>query len=141
MTVFAESSAVVAWLVGEARVADVQQVLSGTDRVVCSALTPFECDRALRRREAAGDLGAAGVESAQAMLIAARAHWDAVPISPEVLFHGNRVFPREPVRAMDAIQLGTALLLRLSIPDLAILTLDRRVAENAALLGFPVLPR
>ena len=46
------------------------------------------------------------------------------------------VFPLEPVRALDAIHLASALFLRESFSDLTILTTDERVRSNATLLGF-----
>lgn len=49
-------------------------------------------------------------------------------------------FPVELIRSLDAIQLATALVLRNIQPDLRILSLDRRVRENAAALGFEAVP-
>lgn len=46
----------------------------------------------------------------------------------------------EPIRSLDAIQLATVLVLRDIQPDLRILSLDRRVRENAVALGFEILP-
>lgn len=42
------------------------------------------------------------------------------------------------MRTLDAVHLGTILLLRQSIVDLEVLTLDERVRENAALPGLAV---
>ena len=49
-------------------------------------------------------------------------------------------FPGELIRALDAIHLATALVIRDIHPDLSVLSLDRRVRENAAALGFGVVP-
>ena len=43
-------------------------------------------------------------------------------------------------RALDAIHLGTLLVIRTSIPDIHVLSLDDRVRDNARLLGISVLP-
>jgi predicted nucleic acid-binding protein len=48
--------------------------------------------------------------------------------------------PIEPVRTLDAIHLASALLLRHSIPDLAIVTTDDRLRANASQLGFEIFP-
>lgn len=52
----------------------------------------------------------------------------------------TRPFPIEPVRTLDALHLGTALLARSAAPGLRLLTLDQRVRENGQRLGFETLP-
>lgn len=47
--VYAESSAVLAWLLGEPSGEAVRRELAGAETVVASALTVVECDRALWR--------------------------------------------------------------------------------------------
>ena len=49
-------------------------------------------------------------------------------------------FPGEPIRALDAIHLATALVIRDIYPDLRVLSLDQRVRQNAVALGFEVVP-
>ncbi len=49
MIVYAESSAVLTWLIGEAREATVRPLLADAERVVASTLTTVECARALAR--------------------------------------------------------------------------------------------
>jgi hypothetical protein len=66
--------------------------------------------------------------------------WSVVAITSEVLASGRSRFPKEPVRALDAIHLGTLLVTRTSVPDLQVLSLDDRVRDHARLLGFTVLP-
>lgn len=46
MTLYAESSAVLAWLLGEKSGEAIRRALLGADLVVASDLTVFECDRA-----------------------------------------------------------------------------------------------
>lgn len=140
MICYAESSAVLAWLYGEPRGREVLRILTGAKRVVSSDLTLFECDRALRRRVAAGELTKAAADTARTTLMAFQPQWEIVPLSPETLKFSRRSFPREPVRSLDAIHLGAALLARTTTPDLRIVTLDERVSANALLLGFPVEP-
>ena len=54
MILYAESSAVLAWLLGEPAGRDVRALLAKADRVVTSALTAVECARALARARALG---------------------------------------------------------------------------------------
>jgi len=137
---YAESSAVLAWLHGEPRGLEVHRVMTRARRIVASDLTLFECDRGLRRRVAAGTLTEAEADRARAILDSTETQWEIVPLTPRVLDFGRRSFPREPVRSLDALHLGTALFVRTTVPDLRVLTLDARVSANASLLGFPLEP-
>jgi predicted nucleic acid-binding protein len=137
---YADSSAVLAWILGQKNGNEAHSAFSRSPTVFCSELTLFECERGLRSREGTGDLDAADAEYAQSLLSSVVQAWTPVPLSGDVLAFGRRSFPREPVRSLDAIHLGTALFLRERHLDLAVVTLDRRLAENAALLGFRVLP-
>lgn len=55
MNLYAESSAVLAWLLGESNGADVREQLSGAQRVFTSDLTLIEYDRVLNRVAALQD--------------------------------------------------------------------------------------
>jgi predicted nucleic acid-binding protein len=52
----------------------------------------------------------------------------------------RRPFPAEPIRTLDAIHLATAALANSLVPELAIVSLDRRVRRSARELGFTLLP-
>ena len=65
--------------------------------------------------------------------------WPVVAITSEVLASGRPRFPKEPVRTLDAIHLGTLLVTRTSVPDLQVFSLDDRVRDNGPLLGFTVV--
>ncbi|MCK6479952.1 MAG: type II toxin-antitoxin system VapC family toxin [Planctomycetes bacterium] len=140
MILYAESSAVLSWLLDEPHAEPSREALSGADGVVASRLTLFECTRTIRRAESTGHLGSRPAAHAQALLAEVAARWELADISREVLAAADRGFPLEPLRSLDALHLGTALFLRQRLPDLAFLTLDDRIAANARLLGFPVLP-
>jgi len=137
---YAESSAVLAWLLDEERGEAARRALGSAETVLASRLTLFECTRALRRAGESGLLPRGRVDHARALLAGAAARWDLAEVAPEVLAEADREFPREPVRGADALHLGTALFLRPRVPALAVLSLDDRVRGNARLLGFPVLP-
>ena len=49
MNLYAESSAVLAWLLGEDAGAEVKEILTRAETVVASDLTVIECDRVLIR--------------------------------------------------------------------------------------------
>ncbi len=75
MSVYAESSAVLAWLLDDAAGTFVRQTLSATDIVLASDLTLIECDRVLHRAAALGELSEAEVADRRAHLATAAAHW------------------------------------------------------------------
>ena len=52
----------------------------------------------------------------------------------------RRRFPREPVRALDALHLATAVRTAEFRPGLRVLSFDNRIRANAVALGFDVLP-
>lgn len=57
-------------------------------------------------------------------------------ITEDVLSRAARGFPIEPVRTLDALHLATALAFTAVFPDLEILSLDRRITDNARALGL-----
>jgi hypothetical protein len=67
-------------------------------------------------------------------------HWRLMPISREIVNRARQPFPGEPIRSLDAIHLASALLVAGSLPDFALLSLDRRVRATGARLGLRVLP-
>jgi len=52
----------------------------------------------------------------------------------------RRTFPCEPIRALDAIHLATALAVRNLSPEVQVLSFDERIRDNAASLGFALAP-
>ena len=140
MILYAESSAVLAWIFEEQRSERVQQALREASRVFSSDLTLVECDRAFHRAGMVGRADALETGQMRTLLAAAVDNWTVYGLHAEVLSQARRRFPREPVRSLDAIHLATALIARDIQPGLAFLGLDRRVRENAAALGFEVVP-
>jgi predicted nucleic acid-binding protein len=57
-----------------------------------------------------------------------------------IVDRARRAFPAEPLRTLDAIHLATATLANSLVPDMAILSLDRRVRTSAREMGFALLP-
>ncbi len=94
----------------------------------------------LIRGVAVAELTQAEADAARMMLAPAAARWAVKEVATDVIDALRRAFPKEPVRTLDALHLATMLVLRSAIPELAVLALDGRVRENAALLGFEVRP-
>ena len=116
------------------------RALQGAEGVFASELTLIETDRTLHRLTATGHLAFPDAMATRANLESAASAWFLHRITPRVTERSRAAFPVEPIRSLDAIQLATALVLRDIAPDLRILSLDRRVRENAVALGFEVVP-
>lgn len=140
MRLYAESSAVLAWLLDERSGASVRRTLASSDIVLASDLTLIECDRVLLRAASLGELSEADAANRRAHLTTASAHWHLLRIAPAVVERARQPFPGAPIRTPDAIHLASALLARASVSDLELLSLDDRIRTAAARLGLPVRP-
>jgi predicted nucleic acid-binding protein len=139
MNVYAESSAVLAWLLEEAQAARMQEILGSAELVAASNLMMVECDRAFMRAEVLGQLSTLEARRRRTLLETASARWNLLGVEG-TLERARQRFPEEPVRALDSIHLASALAARLVLPDLIFLSLDQRVRDNASALGFALLP-
>lgn len=140
MIVYAESSAVLAWLLGEPTQALVRRALADADRVVASSLTGVECARGLARARATRRLRATEELAALRLLDVAEIGWDVHDLSERVLRRARAAFPVEPVRTLDALHLATATLFQEALGPLSILSFDDRVRANAGKLGLDLIP-
>ena len=61
-------------------------------------------------------------------------------LDPEVVDRARRPFPVEPIRALEALHLSSALFARSLVPETALLSLDRRIREVGEELGLEVVP-
>lgn len=137
---YAESSAILAWLLGEDAGNETRQWLHAAPLVLTSDLTLIECDRVLHRGQARGVISLALAARTREMLTATADHWTIFTIDREVVERSRRTFPEEPVRTADAIHLSTLLAARSLVTELALLSMDERMRRNAAALGINVLP-
>jgi predicted nucleic acid-binding protein len=140
MKLYAESSAVLSWLFREASAVLLKEILERAELVVASELTLVECDRALIRAEAMGQLSQFEMGQRRALLEAVSAQWILLKLGGEIVQRARRRFPQEPIRALDSLHLASALTVRSTMSDLALLSLDQRVRDNGIALGFDVLP-
>jgi predicted nucleic acid-binding protein len=140
VSVYAESSAVLAWLLDEQSGGDVRDVLATSEVVIASDLTLIESNRVLLRGVALGELTEAEAADRRAHLMTAASHWHVLRISSEIVERARQPFPGEPIRTLDAIHLASALLARATVPGLALLSLDERIRRAAVPLGMRVRP-
>lgn len=140
MNIYAESSAVLAWLLGEAAGSRVREVLRRAEFVFASDLVLIECDRVLIRAVTLGEIDEATAVSRRAHLNAAAAHWHIYRLSLDIVERARRAFPVEPVRTLDAIHLASALVVHSTIPSVELLSLDDRIRRAGEQLGFRLQP-
>ncbi|MDE0623381.1 MAG: type II toxin-antitoxin system VapC family toxin [Bryobacterales bacterium] len=143
MTVYAETSAVLAWLLDEehaGRAGLAWSQLVAADAVHTSDLTLVECDRALRRAINTGRISASESLRLHAVVDRASAFWALHGMDAEVVERSRRSFPCEPIRSLDALHLATALVVRNLSPEVQVLSFDDRIRDNATALGLDVVP-
>ena len=140
MNLYAESSAVLAWLLDEPSAATVRQLLGASEITVSSDLTLIECDRVLLRAVALKELTEAEAADRRAHLAAAAAHWQMLRIAPDIVDRARQPFPGEPIRTLDAIHLASLMVGRSAVRGLGLLSLDDRVRKAAKGLGVDTVP-
>jgi uncharacterized protein with PIN domain len=129
--IYAESSAVLAAVLGEPDGERARRIIASAELVATSELTLIECDRALHRAVALKKLPEGAAAERRALIAAASASWTLFAISDDIVERARQPFPAEPLRALVA---------RAAIPGLTILTLDGRVRAAASAIGLPVQP-
>lgn len=140
MNLYAESSAVLAWLLDEPTAPTVCRLLGQAEVIVASDLTLIECDRVLWRAVAFKELTEADAADRRARLTAAAAHWQVLRIAGEVVDRSRQPFPGDPIRTVDAIHLASLLIARSAIAGLRLLSFDERMRQAAKESGIAVEP-
>ena len=140
MTLYAESSAVLSWLLSEPGSEPVRESLMEAELIVASDLTLIECDRALIRATRLLRLAEAAAADRRALLSRVSSHWTVLRVGAEIVQRARQPFPAEPLRTLDALHLSSALFARAMVPGLRILSLDERIRESSVALGFEVSP-
>lgn len=140
MIVYAESSAVLAWLLGEPKQFAVIDQLQRADRVVASSLTGLECARGLSRSAAQGRISRAEELAALRLLDVAESGWDVHDLSDRVTTRARSPFPVEPICTLDALHLATVLLFQEAFGRITVLSFDERIRRNAEAFGVEVAP-
>jgi hypothetical protein len=140
VNLYAESSAVLAWLLDERSAADVRRSLADAEFIIASDLTLIECDRVLLRAAALGELTEAESADRRAHLTAAASHWQILRVAPEIVERARQPFPGEPIRTLDAIHLASVLAARTALAGLKLLSLDDCVRKAGKKLGLDIIP-
>lgn len=140
MILYAESSAVLAWLLEEPAGGEIGRLLARAAHVLASDLTLLECERAIIRGVATSQVSKKDGAKWQETLRRISSHWSLVGMGQEVLERARRPFPIEPIRALDALHVATALIVEKRIPGLTILSRDHRVRDNCRLLALKAVP-
>lgn len=140
MNLYAESSAVLAWLFVEAAEPDICAVIADAETVVSSELTLIECDRAIWRSAAMGITSETKAGELKGLVARLADYWTILPITTPIIARACQPFPQEPIRTLDALHVASALHARLAFSDLTMLSLDERVRQVAGTLGLPLLP-
>lgn len=140
MKIYAESSAILTWLLGEDVHQAIGALLQEAEDVVTSTLTPVETDRTLIRTIQLGELSESDAAAKRIQFDHTSRRWLLLSIEDDVIARARDRFPIEPVRALDALHLASALAAREAVADLAVLSLDTVVRKNARALGFEVVP-
>lgn len=136
MTLYAETSAVLAWLFGEPEGRNARERIDAADRVVSSVLTTLEVERAVSRAESMALITAADAQKLRGMLARTVRQWSLLEMSAAVRRRAGQTFPVEPVRSLDAIHLASALEFLTLYPELEILSFDGRITGNLEPLGL-----
>jgi uncharacterized protein with PIN domain len=140
-TTYLETSALLAWLFNEPVQADVvRQSVAEASRVITSALTLVECQRAVHRAVYQGRLTPVESLALQHYLSQLASSWIVFSLDDDVLERASGAFAGPPIRTLDAMHVATALEAARQFGSIELLSLDRRVREIAHLAGLPVTP-
>src|SRR5450759_1782038 len=134
--IYLESSIVLAWLLGEPGSDWVRNIIDTATLVQTSRLTLVEVERAIERAVHAGRVPEADAGRVKSLLRGAARQWVVLALSEPVCARAGQRFPLEPVRAMDALHLASALQALGAEADLRMLSLDDRINRNAEALGI-----
>ena len=141
MNLYAESSAVLSWLLGEKHGAAVRRSLRSAGVVLTSDLTLVECERVLIRALTLKAITQKNADSRRKRLRSASAAWYVLRVGGDIIDRARQPFPIEPIRTLDALHVASALNARAAVPDIAFLTLDHKIRSVARELGFSVVPK
>lgn len=140
--VYAETSAVLAWLLGDESGLLARRGVDSADQIVTSVLTLLEATRGIRRAASERRVSAANASRLQGLLTRTTTAWQLLEITPDIRVRAAEPFPIEPVRTLDALHLATALSFARVFPGLPVLTFDERILANLGPLGLAsALPR
>jgi hypothetical protein len=138
---FFDASALVKRYVRESGTPTVRRLLR-EPRAVASRLSEAEISSAVHRRQREGALTLAQKRRAMDALRADLPRLEVVELSPKVVAAVHSLLDRHPLRAADALQLASAIVLRDALDtEIELVTYDQRLHAAAQAEGFQVRPR
>lgn len=135
---YVETSALLAWLLGEPQAVQVRKNIDQAEEVFTSVLTLIEARRAMIRLQHESTIREAEIYAVVGLLQKTLQTWSLMEITPNIQERASRQFLVEPIRSLDAIHLATALELMKAYVDLSILSFDQRILANAKPLGLRI---
>ena len=133
---YIETSAILSWLFGEPDSYEVIDSINKHETVVSSVLSIVETGRAFIRAETEGIINAGEHQRLKGLMLEHSISWVYLEINSSVRNRATQPFPVEPIRSLDAIHLSTAIEFIQIYPDLVVLSFDKRIVDNIALLGL-----
>ena len=105
-----------------------------------SAITPLEILSALGRRKQSGELSEKNFAAAVRRVGSDRARWELIELGGVVLNRAEEIIQQQPMRALDAIHIASALVFQASAGlQIAFVTGDRKQADAAERMGLNVI--
>ena len=135
-TLYIETSAVLAWLLGEPVSHRVIDTINRHETIVSSVSLIVETGRALIRAETEGIIDAGGHQRLKGLFAEHSNGWSYLEINSLIRKRAAKPFPIEPIRSLDVIHLSTALEFLQIYPDLVVLSFDKRIIDNLVPLGL-----
>ncbi len=134
-TLYIESSAFLALLLGEKNAKEVERELEQSEQIVSSALTLLETHRALMRARAPSAISHAEHAKLVGFVEDVTRDWGIKEMERDIQARTIQAFPSEPVRTLDAIHLATILYFVGLYRNLKVLSFDERLKTNLVSLG------
>jgi hypothetical protein len=136
---FWDTSALVPLFIREQRSSEVRRVIAADPNVAVSFITIIEVRATAARRLTIGHAVAA-VRDPDEFITELERVWTVADEYRAIVDEARHMIELHALRAADAVQLASAIVLCRNRPKLPFVTLDEDLAAAARLEGFPTLP-
>jgi predicted nucleic acid-binding protein len=137
---FWDTSALVPLILDEPSSTRMRAIFAHDPDIVTSIFTAVEIASAVWRRRHANQMSLAAHQAADGLFAALSMTWTELEVSQDAIDNAIGAMSRYPLRAGDALQLGTALVAAGRADKLPFVSLDEDLKAAAHAEGFPVLP-
>lgn len=137
--VFLETSALVSILFDEPSAPDILNILNRNEIMIASSLALIESGRAITRAESLRRITGRDANRLRRLLRSSSEEWQIIELNEHIVRRAQEPFPVEPIRTLDALHLATLEHVSSLVPSVEVLTLDRRIRENATALGCTLI--